>query len=101
LGVTSLAGLVLDRRRQQPSPRVTWVLFAMLATAMAFSTVHVGLHEISHGATKPVVAGHPGGMILVGLLTVLGAMTPLIITGTRRASTGYATETTEHVSIST
>lgn len=84
LGITSLAGFALDKRRRQPTMQTTWVLFAMLAIAMTISTVHVGLNEISHGPADPVVAGLPGGIALVGVLTVLGALAPLAVVGTRK-----------------
>jgi hypothetical protein len=85
LGVTSIAGLVLDSRRLPFSLPNTRVLFGLLATAMVFSTVHVGLLEIAHGPKDPAAATFPGGMILVGILTALGTLTPLVVLTGRQA----------------
>lgn len=77
LGIPALAGLALDRRGGAPRPTAVRILFGLLATAMAISTVHVAGHEIAKGPTDPVVAGFVGGLVLVGVLAVLGALTPL------------------------
>jgi hypothetical protein len=79
LGITFLAGLALDRRRNSPSPRATVIVLGLVATAMTISTVHVGLREISQGPADPVAAAFPGGMVLVAVLTVLGALAPLTV----------------------
>ena len=84
LGLTSLAGLARDRRRAGvPLPHAL-ILGSLLATAMTISTVHVGLHESSHGPADPVAVAFPGGMLLVGMLTVLGSLVPLGVIGARR-----------------
>jgi hypothetical protein len=76
LGITFLAGLALDQRVPSPSAANARVVFTLLAAAMTISTVHVGLREISTGPADPAAA-FPGGMLLVGLLTLLGALAPL------------------------
>lgn len=72
LGITAIAGRVLDRRRKEPGHVTTGVLFALLAIATTVSTVHVGMHEVATGTSDPAAASIPGGFLLVGVLTVLG-----------------------------
>jgi hypothetical protein len=72
LGVTTLAGLVLDRRCGLSSRRSTVLILALLGTAMTISTVHVGLRETALGPADPVAAAMPAGFALVGVLTVMG-----------------------------
>lgn len=79
LGLTSVAGLALDRRPQGPARKTTRLLFVLLAVAMTISTVDVAIRDANHGATDPVVAAFPGGFALVGLLTALGALVPLAL----------------------
>jgi hypothetical protein len=92
LGITSLAGLAMDRRGGEPAQATVRLLFALLTTAMTISTVYVGLHEVSHGPTDPVVAGVPGGFVLVGVLTVLGSLAPLLVLGRQRGAPVSPTE---------
>lgn len=81
VGITSLAGLAMEQRRDDPTPRTVWLLFVLLTTAMTVSTVYVGLHAHVHGQTDPVVAGMPGGMVLVAVLTIFGSLAPLLVLG--------------------
>lgn len=90
IGITTLTGLALDRRRTSPSVRLARVLFTLLATATAISTVHVGVREISSGPAAPLAADFAGGMLLVGLLSVLGALSPLAIVRGQRHVEAHA-----------
>jgi hypothetical protein len=74
LGITSIGGMVLDRRGEEPRRAVRRGLLVLLATATTISTLHVGMNEVAHGTSDPVAAGIPGGFLLVGLLTALGVL---------------------------
>jgi hypothetical protein len=82
LGVSGLTGLALSGRLREPRRAVVHVLFAMLAIAVAVSTVHVGRQEAAHGAASPAAAQFPGGFVLVGLLALVGVFVCLLGQGT-------------------
>lgn len=73
LGLTGIAARSLGRLEHDP--RKLWVLvfFGILATANAMSAVSVGAREVTSGPSDPLAAAFPGGFVLVGLLSVLGA----------------------------
>jgi hypothetical protein len=81
LGMTAIAGSVLDRRPIRPLNAVPAPLYAVLATAMTVSTVVGGWKEAAHGPADPVAATFPGGFLLVGLLTIAGCLLPLMVVG--------------------
>lgn len=78
LGVSSIAGLALSPSVREPRRSTVHLLYAMMASAVAVSTVHVGLHETAHGAADPAAALIPGGFVIVGTLAVIGIVLPML-----------------------
>jgi hypothetical protein len=77
LGITTIAGVVLDRRAG-PSRPVTALVYILVAAAMTTSTVHLGLREARVGPADPLASGIPGGFVLIAILTLAGCLLPLL-----------------------
>lgn len=79
LGLVLVAGAALDRWGAALKGRTVTVGFALMAVAMTISTVHVGTREVNAGRPEPAAADFTGGFLLVGVLTALGVLLPLIL----------------------
>ena len=77
VGVSAIAGVVLDRR-PPPSPSVATGVAVALAAGMAVSTCHLALHEAAKGPADPLASAFPGGFALTAVLPVAGFLLLLL-----------------------
>lgn len=79
IGVALLAGVAVDRASAVPRVRFVPVGFALMAVAMAVSTVDLGRTEVASGPSDPAAAAFPGGFVVVAILSVAGVLLPLVV----------------------
>ena len=75
VGLPLLAGWTLSRHGVRTSPPVVAAVLGLLAVAMTWSVVDMGVRESAHFAPRAVATAIPGGLVLVALLCLAGFVT--------------------------
>lgn len=80
VGLFLIAGRALDRRGREPRRLLTVIVLGATTVATLAAVLAVAVKQIHHGVTASIAHSVPGGVVLVFLLALAGALVPVAFT---------------------